>query len=184
MADYAEPHAIVGQNGSGVYVEDSGMRTNTRSDFDQAVIDGRAFSWMSQTYDPDAHDTILGVENNSTTHVLKIHKVFVWSDTASAIQVFTISGKTMTGTAVPGTNLNRASGRIAEATAKADETGNAEQAAGYTQHLLHKQIAANALNILDIDGAIVLPNDFLVGVDLTTAATAANVTIFGWFEEM
>ena len=127
---YAEPYSVVGQDGNAVLVDDQSLRVNIRTEFDQAVLDGRGFAWASQTYNPAAHDTILGVENNSQTHVLKIHKILISSDTASAIQVFIASGKTMAGTAVTGVNLNRTSGRVAEgwATAKADETGNTEQA--------------------------------------------------------
>lgn len=179
----AEPLAIGGPSGSHAQVDNGGLRINLRTEFDQAVLDGRAFAWASQTYDPDGHDTILAVENNSTTHLLKIQKLVFTSDTASLIQLFVISGVTSAGTAaVPGVNLNRASGRTAEATAFCDETANGAQGAGYTRKLLQKQVAVNTLIQLDFDGAIVLPNDWMVGVDLTTAATAANATIFGWFE--
>lgn len=181
-ANFAEAHNIIGTGGSAVFVSDGGARVNQRTEFDQAVLDGRAFSWPSQTYDPDANDTIIGVENNSATHVLKIQKIVFTSDTASLIQVFTINAVTMAGTAIVGANFNRASGRVADATAKTDETGNSEQAGGYTNKLLQKQVAANTLIELVVDGAIVLPQDWMVGVDLTSAATAANATIFGWFE--
>lgn len=180
--NFAEAHAVVGQNGDGVYVDDNAVLVNLLTEFDQAVIDGRAFSWIGQTYDPDANDTLLGVANNSRTHLLKIQKIIVSSDTASAIHVFSSSGVTMAGTAVPGTNLNRASARVADATAKADETGQDAQGSAYPTHFLHKQVAANSLITLDVNGAIVLPYDYMVGVDLTAAATAGNVTILGWFE--
>ncbi len=180
--NFAEAHAVVGQDGKGVYVDDNAARVNILTEFDQAVIDGRAFSWIGQTYDPDAHDTLLGVANNSRTHVLKVQKIIISSDTASAIQVFAISGVTLAGTAVPGTNLNRSSARVADATAKADETGQNAQGSSYPIHFLHRRVAANSLVTLDVNGAIVLPYDWMVGVDLTTAATAGNVTILGWFE--
>ena len=139
---------------------------------------------MGQTYDPDAHDTLLGVTNDSVTSLLKIHQIIISSDTASAIQVFLTSGVTEAGTAVPGVNLNRGSGRTAEARAFADETGNGAQAAGYLIHLLHRQVAANTVVVLEVEGSIVLSSDDMIGVDLTTAATAGNVTILGWFEEI
>jgi hypothetical protein len=184
VADYAESMSIVGSGGSAVAVRDNAACVDIRSEFDQAVRDGRAFSFASVTYDPDAHDTILGVQNDSKTHLLKIKRIVATSDTASLIQVFCASGVTMDGTAVTGVNLNRASNRTAEATAKCDETGNSEQGSSYPAKVLQKQVAANTLVTLDVDGGIVLPYGHMVGVDLTTAATAANVTIWAWFEPL
>jgi len=173
---------IVGASGRSAEVDDGGLRVNPRTAFEQAVIDGRAFSWASLTYDPEAHDTILGVENNSPTELLHMHQLIFTSDTASMIHVFTASGDDMTGTAVTGVNLNRASGRVANATAKANETGNAEQAGSYAGKVLQKQVAANETVVIPLDGAVILGEDHNVGVDLTTAATAANATFIGWFE--
>ncbi len=173
---------IAGASGQTALVKDGGVQVNPRTDFDQAVLDGLAFSWGSLDYDPDAHDTILGVQNSSSTHVLKIHKLIFSSDTASQIQVFRATGVTMTGTAVVGVNLNGASGRVPEATAKADETNNGEQAAPYTAKIMQKQVAADTPVEILLDGGIILGEGDMVGVDLTTAATAANATFIGWFE--
>ena len=85
---YAEATRIVGSGSDAVDVADNAAYVNERSEFDQAVLDGRAYSWASLTYDPDAHDTILAVENNSSDYHLKIHKVIASSDTASQAQVF------------------------------------------------------------------------------------------------
>ncbi len=138
---------------------------------------------MSQTYDPDAHDTILGVQNDDPNRDLYIERIIVSSDTASQIRVFGASGVTMAGTAVTGVNLSRSSGRVALATAKCDETGNGEQAGGYATALyLVDVVAVNTLKSISIDGAIRVPYNEMVGVDLTTAATAGNVTIWGWYE--
>jgi hypothetical protein len=182
VTDFAQSMSIIGSSGSAVDVRDNAVCVDLRDEFDQAVRDGRAFAFASTTYDPDAHDTILGVQNDSATHVLKIKRVVATSDTASLIQVFCASGVTMAGTAVTGVNLNRSSNRVAEATAKADETGNTEQASSYPAKILQQQVAANTPAVLEFDGAVSLPYGHMVGVDLTTAATAADVTIWGWFE--
>ena len=183
MSDFAQGTCIVGSGGSAVQVVENAVLVNTRSEWDQAVSDGRAFTWASLTYDPDGHDTILGVQNTSKTHLLKIKKIISTTDAAGLIQVFTSVGITMSGTVlVVGVNLNRSSGRLAEATAYCDETVNAEQAGGYATKLLQKQIAADVPDVIDVDGAIVLPYSHEIGVDFTTAATAGNVTIWGWFE--
>ena len=184
MAEYAEATCVVGSGGSAVQVDDYAARVSLRSEFDQAVRDGRAFSFASVTYDPDAHDTILGVQNTSTTHLLKVQSLVFTSDTASLIQVFTATGVTMAGTAVTGVNLNRCTNRVAEGTAKCDETGNSEQGSSYPTKLLQKQVAANTLEVIAVNGGIVLPYGHMVGVDLTTAATAANATLLAWFEPL
>ena len=64
----------------------------------------------------------------------------------------------------------------------ADETGNGEQGAGYTKLLFRDLLAANTAKQIAVNGHIVIPTNKMIGVDLTTAATGANVTIIGWFE--
>jgi len=170
-------------DGSLAGVEDGALVTAPLTDWEKAVADGDAYAWTNATYDPDAHDTILGVQNTSTTRDLHIQKAWVNSDTASQFVVHTSSGVTMAGTAVTGVNLNRASGRIAQATAKADETGNGAQGAGYPGFLFADLLAANTAKTMEIGGAISIPYGHVIGVDLTTAATGAAVTIYGWFDE-
>ncbi len=180
-----ELNAIVGPNGQTVLVDDGRARINPRTDFEQALLDGRAFSWAALNKDADAaHDTILGLENNSPTDVLKIHKLIVSHDAASQIQVFTASAITMAGTtAVVGQNLNRASGRVAQATAYTDETGNTEQGSSYPSLVFRDTVVADVVKEILIDGAIVLAENQMVGVDFTTAGTTfANATFIGWFE--
>lgn len=175
---------IAGASGQVAFVKDGGLQVNPRTDFEQAVLDGRAFSWAALTKDADAHDTVLGLENNSPNDVLKIHKIIVTTDNGSQIQVFTASAITMAGTTVVvGVNLNRASGRAAQATAYTDETGNTEQGSGYAEKILTQVIIADTVTEIMFDGAIVLAADQMVGVDMTTASTSgATVTIIGWFE--
>ncbi len=178
-------HGIVGASGRAAEVDDGGLRVNPRTAFEQAVLDGRAFAWAGLDENPSAHDTLLGLENNSPTHVLKIHKIYVGSDTASQIQIFKMSGVTIgttDGAAVVGANLNQASGRVAQATASSDETGQDAQGGGYATLLHRDTVEADVTKEIPVDGAIVLSEDQMIGVDLTTAATAANATFIGWFE--
>jgi len=184
MSTYAEAQNIVGPSGAMMTVDsDSRARVRPRSAFDQAVIDGRAFTFASVTYDPDAHDTILAVQNDNLSSDFHVQRIVASSDTASQIQVFDTSGVTMAGTAVTGVNLNRSSGRVAQATAKADETGNGAQGAGYTALCFRDLLAANTAKTYEVGGAIVIPYGHVIGVDLTTAATGAAVTIIGWWDE-
>ena len=174
---------IIGPNGQLALVEDAALATREQSDYLQAVQDGDAYSWSSLTYDPDAAATILGVENNSATRNLHIQEIHFQSDTASQIVVHAATGATMAGTAVVGVNLNRNSGNVAPATAKADETGNGGAAASYVDRLYTGRLAADGNIIIRVGGVIWLPNDHMIGIDLTTAATAANATIIGYFKD-
>ena len=162
-------------------VDNNALRTRQHNEWEQALADGRAFAWQNATYNYTGLDTILGVENNSPTRDLKIKKIFATGSTATEFIVFTISGKTMAGTAVTGVGLNRNSNNVAEATAKGDETGNTEQAAGYTAALISGRFAINGSVEIDVDGAIVLPQDHMIGVDFTTVGTTANVVIWGYY---
>ena len=182
MSDYAEQTNLVGSSGEMVDILDGAALVDPKSAFAAAVADGRAFAFASVAYDPDAHDTILGVKNEDTDMDFHVQTIIASSDTASQIQIFEADNPTMAGTAVTGSNMNRASGRIAKATAKADETGNSEQGSSYPKLFSRDLLAANTAKQIDVNGAIVLPTNKMIGVDLTTAATAANVTILGWFE--
>jgi hypothetical protein len=167
-------------------VESNSAKVRQLSAFQKAIRDGRAWAWASKTYDPDAHDTILGVQNTSRARGLRCERLLMVSDTASQIQVFVGTGVTIAGTAVVGVALNRAkSGDVAAASAAADETGNGAQAAGYTGAVYAKlftdYLAANIIKDIPLRG-ILLPYGTMIGVDLTTAATAANAVLLGWFE--
>ena len=181
--NYSEGLVIRGPDGYAANVTDNGLIVSPQSRFDAANAEGRAFSWASLTYDPDAHDTILAIENNSSEVDVYIRELLFTSDTASMIQVFFSSGVTMAGTAVTGVCLNRNFNTVAPTTAKADETGNGEQAGGYTGgHILQKYVAANTPVHIVFPAPLVLDYDHVIGVDLTTAATAANATFVGWIE--
>jgi hypothetical protein len=174
-----------GSNGRIADVKDNALLANPRSDFAQAVRDGNAFSWNGDTYDYDANDTILGLENNSATKDLYIEKIFVTGSTATQFVVFAANSVTMAGTARNGVNLNRGNSSTAAglATAKRDETGNGEQAAGYNYPLITGRYANNGIVQLDIGGAIVLGQDQMIGIDLTTDGTACSATILGYFKD-
>ncbi len=171
-----------GTTGQNADVEDNCLKVRFKTDFEQAVEDGLAFSWANLTYDPDAHDTILGVANTSTTLDLYIEKIIMGSDTSTQAVVHTSSGVTMAGTAVTGVNLNRNSSYVAPATAFCDETGNGQQAASYTGRLLAANLLAHQSVTVEVGGAIVIPYGHNIGIDLTTAATASNMTIVGYYK--
>lgn len=159
---------------------DNCLQVRLMSEFEQAVRNGLAFSWSNLTYDPAAIDTILAVENNSATYDLCIEKIILSSDTSSQMVVHAASGVALSGTAIVGTNLNRNSANTAPATAVANEVSNTASTA-YTYRLLTVTVLALQSVVIEVGGAIVLPNDHMIGADLTTAATAANCTFIGYF---
>lgn len=187
MAGFAESTFLRGNDGGVAAVEDYRLIVTPRSEFEQAVSDGMAFTWASLDKDPDAGDTILGLENNSTEHLLCIEQIIISITVAggSVCPVFSASGVTMAGTtAVTGVNLNRNSGNTATtlATAYTDETGNGEAASSWPRRLYMPQCLTSVPYIIKVGGAIRLPYDHMIGVDVVEAATAANVTIVGWFK--
>ena len=163
------------------HVDQHALRARQYNEWEHALANGHAYSWQNATYDYTALDTILGVENNSAARDLKIKKIFVTGSTATEFIVFAASGKIVDGTAVTGVNLNRNSGNAAEATAKGDETGQTEQGGGYPTGLISGRFANDGQVEIDVDGAIVLPQVHMIGVDLTTNGTTCNVVIWGYF---
>jgi len=180
----SETLTVIGPSGAAATVADGAVSVRPLTDFQKAVEDGDAYAWASLTYDPDGHDTILSVENNSATRDLYIQEIHIQSDTASQFVVHSGSGNTQAGTAaVTGTNMNRNSGKVAPATAYCDETANGEQAGGYLRRFYSGLVAADGNVLIPVGGTIVLPNDHFIGVDFTTAATAGNVTIIGYYKD-
>ena len=140
---------------------------------------GQAFIWASQTYDPDAADTVLLIKNTSSTRNLIITDVWFSADVETRVQIHLPTAEvTVAGTTITGVNMNTASGNVAEASAARDETGNTQGDviwSGETQ-------AANDTYHVDFKSAIHLGQNKSIGVDFVAAATAGDVTIMGYFE--
>lgn len=153
----------------------------TQTEGTNAAEDGDSYSWANATYDYAAADTILLVRNDSSTYDLHIDKIYISGDTATAVTVHCPTAAfTIAGTAVTGTNMNRKSGRVAPATAKANETGNTQGAI-----IFRGVIVANAAPyVLELDGSIVLGTGHSIGVDYVSDGGAARVVIFGHFSKL
>jgi hypothetical protein len=169
--------------GGTVGVEDHCLQIRPVSDFEQAVADGNAFSWSALTADIDATDTVLGVQNDSTTMDLYIQTIMLATDASGQAVVHTSSAVTMAGTACTGLNLNRNSATVAPATAKSDETGNGQAAASYSGRLATVYCLANQNTTINVNGGIVLPYNHNIGIDLTAEMTGCTATIIGYFKE-
>ena len=180
---FAEDYMIVGDSGSMVAVDDNALRANIRSRFQQAVLDGDAYSWACLTMDPAAGATIFALENNDTARTLYIQSIILSSDTATRAHVFSASGITVAGTTgVTGVNINRSSGNLAQATAITLETGQNEAATSWPNALYRVYLGVDIPLTLNVEGAIALPNDHLIAVDYVADVAAANVSFIGWYE--
>ena len=181
----SETLTVIGPSGRTLDVDaNKSVQVRPLTDFEYAVENGWAFSWSSLTYDMTAKNTILAVENNSSTMNLHIQEIHLQSDTATQFVVHTESGVAVTGgNAVLGVNLNRSSGRAITglATAVDCDTGNTA-ADGYTKRLYTGICAADGNVFIKVDGAVILPNDHGIFVDMTANAAACNVTIIGYYK--
>jgi len=188
MASFAESTYLRGVNGS-VAAVDTGnlLRINPKSDFQRAVEDGRAFAWAAVDENQDIGDTLLALENNSTEFLLCIQTIAISIAAAggSVCPVFTAKGITVAGsTAVVGTNLNRNSAFscVPLCTCVTEETGNGEAASSWPYRMYMPQVLTTTPYIINVDGAIRLPYDHMLGVDSIQEPTSEAVTFIGWFE--
>lgn len=152
---------------------------DARSDFQVAAENGDAFIWVMEQYDYTAVDTILLVRNDHSTKKLHITEVRVQQgagEVEAEIHVPT-AAFAATGTAVVGTNLNRESNKVAEATAIADETVNTQ---GTIVQRLHTLNGVEV--VLDFKGALKLGHDQAIGIDLATGADWCLASITGYFK--
>ena len=144
-----------------------------------SIADGLAYSWTNATYNYDAADTILAVQNTSTTHNLHIDHIWCHGDTTTRVIVHATSedGFTIAGTTVTGVNLNRASSNTAAATAKADETGNTQG-----NIIWAGSIPADNATPVAIGLGVILDLSDVIAVDFTDDGGEALVTIIGHYE--
>jgi len=145
----------------------------------ESETNGQAYTWTNVSYDYAAGDTILLLKNTSPTKNLLIQAITISGDTATTVTIHSPACLNPTGTVVTGVNLNRQSGNTAEATAICDETTNSQaNIITVTKH------NGSTLNIMPIEGAVVLGLNDCIAVDFTTDGGAANVTIRGYYHEV
>lgn len=171
---------ILGASGNRMEVDDQKRAlVDARSDFQRASDEGDAFIWVMEMYDYTAVDTILCVRNDHSTKKLHITEVRVLQGAGEVEVEIHVPTATFTaaGTAVVGTNLNRESGKVAEATAIADETGN-------TQGTIIQRLFTfnNVEVVLDFKGALKLGHDQALCIDLESGADWCLASITGYFK--
>lgn len=160
-------------------VDDNRLDVSARENPRIAYIsrdDGNSFTW-SHSYDHDAADTILLVSNSSASLNLIVHAIFISADTATRFVVHSPAYPTLAGSAVTGVNTNRTSGKVADAEAYGDETGNTQ-----ANILMNGSVIGNATVALPVSGSIILGYHDCIAIDLVTAGTLGQVTIAGYYE--
>jgi hypothetical protein len=127
------------------------------------------YSWTAVTADLAAGATALYVVNDSPTKLLHIHSVYIYCDVATEYHVHCPAYVAPAGTAVVGTNWNRTSGNLAEATAKANETSNVVTTDVFSSYM-------------EFSDAIILGYHNSIAIDIVADSAAFNCTIVGFFE--
>ena len=148
------------------------------SELHDAAEIGQAYTWASDTYDPDQDDTILMLKNTGD-NPLHITDMWIHSDTDTrALVHLPTSEVTMAGTSIIGVNLNTGRNDVADADARRDETGNTLGTLIWSTEIYAIGDAAH----IHWGGALILAKNKAVGVDFTVAAAAADVVFWGFFE--
>ena len=144
-----------------------------------ARVDKAAFTWTIVSYDYDAGDTILLVRNDSTTKILYIDFAWAWIKTTGAILLqHPTASFTIAGTAVTGVNMNT-SGGAADATAKADETGNTQ--GDILDMKMNAAAAGPGVTFLGRDGLIALGYYDSLGIDAVAGGDECLASMHGYY---
>jgi hypothetical protein len=170
-----------GSSSGAKVTKDNALRVTTASAICEASLRGDAYSWNSVSYNMTAADTVLLIANESPTRLLVINRIYVWSDVPTSIDVHFPAKATWTGTAVTGVNLNRASSKVAAATAITDETGQATQGPIYITLQTNEATGAQFAIDFYTDDVPILGKDDAIGVDMAGNAAAYECTIIGYF---
>jgi len=163
------------------------VRTVIVSALHNASLKGDAFAWNAVSANIDTTDNMIIVNNNSSTRWLVIDHVYVKGDIAGQIdfKLADTTGLTLDGTAITGVNLNRGSTKIADATAKCDDTQSAATTVflTYYQHLaVNAQTTTAGMQRIDFGGSIILGEDDAFGMDtILEPAAGFEATVIGYF---
>ncbi len=146
--------------------------------FARAALKGDAYVWHTVTYSATAADTIQAVRNTSSTRNLHIEKLVLSTNAAGIAQVHVVlSSAALAGTLVTGVNLNFASGNVAPADARTDETTNSSQGTRITT----VDMLADTTLVIEYNGALILDTTDAVAIDYVETTSVPDVSIFGYF---
>jgi hypothetical protein len=140
--------------------------------------DEKAFVWDYPAYNYDAADTVMWLRNDSDLN-LHIHHIFLYSNTATVVQLHIPDNVTPAGNAITGSNINITSGITAEATAYQDETVGSQGTVLQTEYIP----ANGTLSILKEEGyEIILGKNDVIAIDLVTVGSSTFGHIVGYYK--
>ena len=148
-----------------------------------AAREGDAYTWTAISADIDTGDTALYVVNDSTTKGLYITKIYMWADVPAQFKIHCPAYVLPAGgQVVVGVNMNRTAGAAAQATSRADETGNVFAAANVITTLHTNELTTDIRGQwVDYGGALILGYHDSVAVDIIGESAAFECTIMGYF---
>ena len=175
---------ILDGKGGGNLAEVKENRLQVDADIHSALEEhsekGNAYSWTNVTYNMTAADTIIAIRNTSSTENLHIDKVFMSSDTVQvAAHHVTSASAALAGTLITGVNLNFASGNVADADARGNETTNSSQGTVF----LSTELVAAVMTEVDFEGSLILGTNDSYAIDYPTDAAIVYITVFGFFAD-
>ena len=91
----------------------------------------------------------------------------------------TVGSAALAGTLVTGFNLNGASGNVAQADARVDETTNTAQGTRVTTF----EVLALTMFPFDFEGSLILKLNDAIGFDGVDAGTSFELSVFGFFND-
>ena len=141
---------------------------------------GDAYVWHAVTYSYTGADTLMGIRNTHPTKLLHIDKIIVSSQVATQIQLHMTEGSAaLAGTLVTGFNLNGASGNVAQADARVDETTNSSQGTRITTF----EVVALTMFEFNFEGSLILKLNDALGIDGVDAGTSFELSVFGFYND-
>ena len=139
---------------------------------------GDAYVWHAVSYSFTGADTLMAIRNIHSTKLLHIVKVIVSVQAATQVQFHMTEGSAaLAGTLVTGFNLNGASGNVAQADARVDETTNSSQGTRF----LTLDLAALTHTEYNFEGALILKLNDAMGIDGVDAGTSFELSVLGFF---
>lgn len=163
------------------------VKSTNVSSIHAASLLGDAYAWPAVSANIDTTDCMILVANKSESRLLVIDFAYVRGDTAGNMncKLCSVSGLTLAGTAITGVNLNLASGKVAPASAWADETASPATSIilpVYQWLSVNAQTTTSPFIRLDFKGSIILGYNQAFGIDtILEPAAGFEATVFGYF---
>ena len=154
--------------------------TNTPKIASVSQNNGESYVWTAYV-DWGADKNAIWLRNDSNSLKLHIDRISITAAAAAVVEVWVGNGNTVGGTTVTGVNLNRSSGKTADATCRHTNT-NVDAGTGMTL-LGTYHIPATTISCIQFGGALLLGVNREVAVNLVTDVGNTAINVFGYFHE-